>query len=251
MPKIIADDAAFTCELQDGIATLRLKKDTLKIATDLSIRDKILNMLDQLEEDPNVLGLIQINNEEFPGEDELGALLMKIIEDAHVQQLNMQRLRRSFSQIVSRNMYFAKPIVTGVIGPMTMEEFGIALMCDRLILSDNCLIKNVGIGMGLPAGPLLTYFLPRIVGPKKALKLLTEEEPLGASEALDMGLVDKVVPEAELEQECRAEVQRLARLPSPVVSATRELIFSQYDKFEEHVDRSIRRKMQILHSAKR
>ena len=251
MSKTIVNDAAFECELQDDVAIVRLTKNAMRITIELGSRDKYLNMLDELEDDPRVSGLIQINDEAFPGEAEISKLMKRFIEDMNFREVIAHRFRHSVSQIVSRCLYFQKPIVAGVAGPITMDEFGAYLMSDRLIVSDHFSVRNLGLHMGLPPGPLLTFLLPRILGPKKALKLLTEDDTINAPEALDMGLVDKIVPEAQFEQECRAEMQRLVRLPSPVVSATRELIFSQFDKFEEHLDRSIRQKVQIIQSARR
>ena len=78
--------------------------------------------------------------------------------------------------------------------------------------------------------------------------MLTSTDPLSASEASELGLADKLAPRAELENECREAVRRLAQLPVPVVSATRELVFSQRDQFEQHVDRSLLMAVKILQS---
>ena len=251
MSKIIGSDAAFECELKDEVAIIRLKKNAMKIATDVQTRDKYLNLLDQLEVDSHVSGLIQINDEAFPGEAELRKLMKRIIEDPTFEKVVAYRFRHWISQLVHRRLYFQKPIVAGMAGPVTMEEFGPYLICDRLIVSDHFSIRNIGLQMGMPPGPLLTFLLPRILGPRKALKLLTEDDTINAPEALDLGLVDKIVPEAQFEQECMAEMRRLMHLPATLVSGTRELIFSSFDKFEEHLERSVRQKIQFIQTARR
>lgn len=250
MSKIIADDAAFECALKDGAAILRLKKDAVRLISDAGSRDNYLNVLDRLEADSDVIGLIHINDETFPGEAELAKLLNRIIEDKTYEKVIGFRFRHWLSQIVHRRLQFQKPIVAGAAGPLTMEELGSYLMSDRLLVSDDFSIRNATLRMGMPPGPLLTYLLPRILGPRRALKLLTEDETITASDALDLGLVDKIVPAAQFEQECMAEMQKLVLLPNSLVSATRELVFSHSDKFEEHLDHSLRHRMHFIRAAK-
>lgn len=250
MPEIIADDAAFECELTDGVAIVRLKQDAAQLITDAGSRDAYLNVLDRLETDSEVSGLVQINDEAFPGEVELAKLLKRIIEDKSYEKVLGFRFRHWLSQIVDRRLHFRKPIVAGASGTITMDELGAFLMSDRLLVSDDFSVRNASLPLGMPAGPLLTYLLPRILGPRRALKLLTGEEILGAADALEWGLVDKIVPAAQIEQDCVAELQRLARLPESLVSATRELVFSQSDRFEEHLDHAIRQGLQFIRAAK-
>nr|MDJ0864993.1 enoyl-CoA hydratase-related protein [Myxococcota bacterium] len=179
---------------------------------------------------------------------EISALMKQLARGGREDLSTLQRFGRSFFQIVRRNLEFSKPVVTGVSGEMTLEELGVALTCDRVLLSNDCQMRNVNIGVGLPAGPILTFLLPHIVGPKLSMTLLTDVNPLGASEALDLGLADRIVPREELEADCMTAVRQLSQLQADVVSATRELIFSQYDKFEDHVERHIRMAVHLLHS---
>ncbi len=248
MAKMLAENRAFSLEVEDGIALLRFRKAFLNVALDLHTRGEFLKQMDVLENDPDVLGLIQINDEEFSGEAEISAFMQELSHKSHGDLSVLHRFKRSTFQIMSRNLEFAKPLVSGVIGNMTLDEFGVALLCDRVVLSDDCHVRNVSVDVGLPAGPVLTYFLPRVVGPKRAVTLLTNVEPFGAAEAIAFGLADNAVPRAELVGECRAALLRLAKVPEPVVTATRKLIFSQFDKFEEHAELSLKLAVKILQS---
>lgn len=248
MSTVIAENPEFSLAVQEGIATVRFRKAFLNVALDLSTRGEFLEHLDELERDPEVVGLIEINGEQFAGEDEISGLMEQLAKAKGGDMSVLHRFRRSTIQLMSRNLGFTKPVVSGVIGDITLEEFGIALMCDRVLLSPESLVKNASLGVGIPPGPILTFFLPRLVGTKRAVTLLTRTEPLEASEALDLGLADAVVSRSDLEGECRAAVQRLAELPEPVVSATRKLIFSHLDIFEEHAERAIDTMVQLLQS---
>ncbi len=100
MSKTIVNDAAFECELQDDVAIVRLTKNAMRIATQLGSRDKYLNMLDELEGDPRVSGLIQINNEALPGEAEISNLMKRIFEDANFREVIAHRFRCSNSDSI-------------------------------------------------------------------------------------------------------------------------------------------------------
>ncbi|MDJ0848177.1 MAG: enoyl-CoA hydratase/isomerase family protein [Myxococcota bacterium] len=248
MSEIIVDTPEFSLELRDGIATMHYRKAFLNVALDLHTRGEFLKQLDRLERDPKVHGLVQLNDEQFSGEEELKAVMNQLVGQDRGRLSVLQRFKRSTLELMSRNLDFPKPVVSGVIGNMTLDEFGIALVCDRMLLSEDCLVRNLSLDVGLPAGAILTFFLPRVVGPKRAITLLTRADAFGGREAVELGLADRVIPAAELEDECRAEVLRLAQLPDPVVAATRKLIFSQFDKFEDHAERSINTTVQILQS---
>lgn len=251
MPKIVADEPAFECDVKDEVAIIRLRKNATRMVTDAQAHDKYSKLLEKIEVDSAILGLIFINDEAFSGEAELKALTRKIIEDTSLEKALAYRFRHWTSQHVRQRLYFQKPLVVGLAGPITMEELGIYLICDRLIVSDHFSVRNVGLDTGMPPGPGLTYLLPRLLGPRRALKLLTEDRVVTALEASELGLVDRVVPQAEFEQECLNEIQKLIGLPLPFLSETRDLIFSQLDKFEEHLERSTRQKIQFIQYAKR
>jgi 2-(1,2-epoxy-1,2-dihydrophenyl)acetyl-CoA isomerase len=102
------------------------------------------------------------------------------------------------------------PVIAAVNGVAAGAGFSLALMCDLRIASTEagfvCAYGRIGAS---PDGGM-TYFLPRIVGPAKALELLLNDPVLDAEGALEMGLVSKVVPAAELMTEARAKAEKLA-----------------------------------------
>ncbi len=106
MPKTIVSDEAFDCELHDEVAIVQLKRSAMRIALDLEVRDKYLNMLDELAVDPNVSGMIAINKEAFPGETEVRKFLKRVTEDSSFRHVIAERFGNSLSQIASRRLNF-------------------------------------------------------------------------------------------------------------------------------------------------
>jgi 2-(1,2-epoxy-1,2-dihydrophenyl)acetyl-CoA isomerase len=102
------------------------------------------------------------------------------------------------------------PVIAAVNGVAAGAGFSLALMCDLRIASTEAAFVCAYGRIGASPDGGMTYFLPRIVGPAKALELLLNDPVLDAEGALEMGLVSKVVPADELMTEARAKAEKLA-----------------------------------------
>ncbi len=91
-----------------------------------------------------------------------------------------------------------KPVIAAINGPVAGGGAGIALSCDIRIMARSASIGFTFIRIGLHPDLSCTYFLPRLVGPAKAAELLMTGEMISADEALRLGMVNHVVPDAEL-----------------------------------------------------
>jgi 2-(1,2-epoxy-1,2-dihydrophenyl)acetyl-CoA isomerase len=102
------------------------------------------------------------------------------------------------------------PVIAAVNGVAAGAGFSLALMCDLRIASTEAAFVCAYGRIGASPDGGMTYFLPRILGPAKALELLLNDPVLDAPGALEMGLVSKVVPAEELMSEARATGEKLA-----------------------------------------
>ena len=91
-----------------------------------------------------------------------------------------------------------KPVIAAINGPAAGGGAGIALGCDIRVMAQSASIGFTFIRIGLHPDLGCTYFLPRLVGPAKAAELMMTGEMVGAEEALRLGMVNHVVPDAEL-----------------------------------------------------
>ena len=85
------------------------------------------------------------------------------------------------------------PVIGAVNGVAAGAGFSLALMCDVRIASTNAAFVCAYGRIGASPDGGMTYFLPRVVGPDKALQLLLNDPLLSAEQALEMGIVSKVV----------------------------------------------------------
>ena len=110
-----------------------------------------------------------------------------------------------------RNLSF--PIVTAVNGPAAGVGMSLALTGDIVMASDTAYFLQAFAKIGLVPDGGATWYLPRLIGWGRAMELSMLAERLPASEALSWGLVNRVVPEAELAAASMAMAQRLGTGP--------------------------------------
>jgi len=100
--------------------------------------------------------------------------------------------------MITRGLDIWKPIIAAVNGPARGGGLEIALACDIRIASENAYMQFPEVGSGLMPGLGGTQRLPRIISPGKAAEMILLGTPVSAEEAYRIGLVNKVVPLAEL-----------------------------------------------------
>jgi enoyl-CoA hydratase len=109
------------------------------------------------------------------------------------------RLQQGYASLITRMRDIPQPIIAAVNGPAAGGGLCLALASDVRYASESARFNCAFIKLGLSGGELgASYFLPRIVGASNAAELLYTGRLIGAQEALDMGLVSKVVPDGEV-----------------------------------------------------
>jgi enoyl-CoA hydratase/carnithine racemase len=102
------------------------------------------------------------------------------------------------------------PVIAAVNGPAAGAGFSLALACDTRIASESAFFACAYGRIGASPDGGMTYFLPRVVGPSRALELLLDDPNLSAAEALEEGLVREVVAPEVLIGAARAKAEKLA-----------------------------------------
>jgi enoyl-CoA hydratase/carnithine racemase len=102
------------------------------------------------------------------------------------------------------------PVIAAVNGPAAGAGFSLALACDTRIASESAFFACAYGRIGASPDGGMTYFLPRVVGPSRALELLLDDPNLSAAEALDEGLVRQVVAPEALMDAARTRAEKLA-----------------------------------------
>lgn len=119
-----------------------------------------------------------------------------------------------------------KPVVASVQGGIAGAGLGFIGACDLVIAADTAFFWAAHILHGGSNDGLTTYFLPRHVGLRKALELALLGDRIKAPEAREIGLINFVVPEAELAAETGRLVARLAKGPTLGYGKIKQLMYA-------------------------
>jgi len=115
------------------------------------------------------------------------------------------------------------PVIAALNGPAAGAGFSLALACDFRIASEKTFLACAYGRIGASPDGGMTYFLPRVVGPSRALEILLEDPNMTAAEALSEGLVSEVVAPDELMETARAKAGKLAKMAPHYVKMAKRL----------------------------
>lgn len=134
------------------------------------------------------------------------------------------------------------PVVAKVHGATAGAGFSLVLACDFAIASTHATFTSAYSRIGTSPDGGSTYFLPRLVGMKKAAELIMLSDTLSAAAALDLGLLTKVVAPEELDAATAALAGRLAQGPTAAYAQAKQLLNLTYDRpLRTHLDDEIGR----------
>ena len=121
------------------------------------------------------------------------------------------------------------PVIGAINGVAAGAGFSLALMCDTRIASEDasfvCAYGRIGAS---PDGGM-TYFLPRMIGPVRAVELMLNDPLLSAEAAQEMGIVAEVVPPGELMDRAREKAEKLAAKAPHYVRMCKQLLAVSLD----------------------
>ena len=147
-------------------------------------------------------------------------LLKKAFSDDDYFSSVLKRLRNIFLQIES----LSAPVVAVVNGVARAGGFELMLSADIILASDTSKIGDVHTNFSVPPGGGSTSRLPKIVGPKIAKELIMSAKWLSIDELKQIGLVNKVVPQTELEKEVDLLVDSLIDKPRSIHKTVKEMV---------------------------
>jgi len=121
------------------------------------------------------------------------------------------------------------PVVGAINGVAAGAGFSLALMCDTRIASEEAAFVCAYGRIGATPDGGMTYFLPRMVGPARAVELLLNDPVLSAQQALEERIVAEVVPAGELMDRAREKAEKLAAKAPHYVRKCKELVAVSLD----------------------
>jgi 2-(1,2-epoxy-1,2-dihydrophenyl)acetyl-CoA isomerase len=152
----------------------------------------------------------------------------------------LEPLLRSGMQAVLTMRVMPQPVVAAVNGAAAGAGMNIALAADIRIAAEEATFGQNFAKVGLFPDFGGTYFLPQLVGPSKAAELFYTGDMIDAKTALRLGIVNHVVPAAQLEAEVKALAQKIMQGPPLAIRAVKKTLFaSEKEKLAEALEREV------------
>jgi 2-(1,2-epoxy-1,2-dihydrophenyl)acetyl-CoA isomerase len=199
--------------IEDGVAVLTMNRPERLNALSGPMLGAMLEALPRLAEDARVGALILTGaGRAFCAGGDVKAMAEGREADGTTLEDKAQALRARMD--VSRWLHeLPKPTIAMVRGAAAGAGLSLALACDLRIVGDTARLATAFARVGYPGDFGGSYYLTKLVGTGKARELYFTADIVDAAEAVRLGMVNRVVPEARLEEETLALARRLARGP--------------------------------------
>jgi 2-(1,2-epoxy-1,2-dihydrophenyl)acetyl-CoA isomerase len=171
-----------------------------------------------------------------PADTGYGAVFKQILEYIHS---TISEIKRA-----------SKPFVAAVDGMAAAGGLGLAMSCDLVVASDRATFEWAYGKTSLTGAESSTFFLPRLVGLRRAMELVLLNPRLDAPTALQWGLINRVFPAASFDVDVLALAQDIARGPAPAYAVSKRLInqAAGVDRLDFHLDQELEELRRIADS---
>ncbi|MCS0634438.1 enoyl-CoA hydratase-related protein [Streptomyces sp. LP05-1] len=223
-------------EVNDGLATITINRPDAMNAVNTEAKAALRDALRQAAGDTAVRAvLLTATGRAFCVGQDLKEHVASLAADREAGTARtMETVREHYNPIVRAITGMPKPVVAGVNGVAAGAGLGFVLAADYRVAADTASFTTAFAGVALTADSGVSWTLPRVVGPARAADLLLFPRSIGAPEAYELGLVNKLVPAAELAAEAAAVARALAAGPTVAYAAIKEsLAFAAGHTLEE------------------
>jgi 2-(1,2-epoxy-1,2-dihydrophenyl)acetyl-CoA isomerase len=217
----VADEVLHRVE--EGLSWITLNRPDVKNAISPAERDRVIELFEQAGADDSVRCVVLTGSGgSFCSGADLRGSGQQTDSVADV-------IRKGAQRLIASIMDCPKPVIAAVDGVAAGIGAHMALACDLVIASDSARFIEVFMRRALVPDGGGAYLLIRLLGPQKAKELVFFGDEVTADQALDIGLVNRVVPAAELEKTVKEWAERLASGPTKTLALTKKLLNTAHD----------------------
>lgn len=153
---------------------------------------------------------------------------LKAIADSTDRSL-ADSLHKRYNPIIRAMRDMPKPIIGRLNGVAAGAGCSLALACDFVVAAENASLIEVFINVGLVLDSGSSYFLPRIVGSNRAFELSTMGSKVMAAQALEWGMVNRVVPAEELDAKVAEIATYYAKAPTKAIGLMKKMLNKSFN----------------------
>jgi 2-(1,2-epoxy-1,2-dihydrophenyl)acetyl-CoA isomerase len=205
----------------DQVATITLNRPQVFNALDLELGRELFQAVLDVDEDPGVRCVVVTGaGRAFCAGGDVKAFADNLPRIGVL----LKELTTYLHGAVSRLVRSAKPVITAVNGVAAGGGFSLALSGDLVVAAESARFSMAYARIAATPDGSSTYFLPRLIGLRRAMELYATGRTLSAREAFEWGLITRVVPDPDFETAVDALAQDLARGPTRALGAAKRLL---------------------------
>jgi 2-(1,2-epoxy-1,2-dihydrophenyl)acetyl-CoA isomerase len=206
-------------EVANGIATVTLNRPDVYNALNDGITYELQDAFKAIAKDPSIRVVVLTGaGKAFCSGQDLKAA------SGQEKRSFLDSLHKRYNPIISAMRNLSKPIICRLNGVAAGAGCSLALACDMIIASEEATLIEVFINIGLVPDSGSSYFLPRLVGKAKAFELCSMGNKVKASEALQLGLINRVASADQLDAVVKEYTDYFSHAPTKAIGLIKRML---------------------------
>ncbi|MFZ1743759.1 MAG: enoyl-CoA hydratase-related protein [Pontixanthobacter sp.] len=217
-------------EIRNGGAFVTLNRPEVRNAINPAVLLAICDFLARIDGNPEVRYLVlRGEGVSFSSGGDIGAYADALDKDPAELRSFFERRVRGNAECFYRLHTLEIPVISVAQGAVAGAGINFLLTSDFVLATEDAMLFFAQTRIGLPLDLSLTYFLPRIIGAKRARQLALTGGRLGAAEAKDLGIIDQVMPSDAMDDALATLIKSLAAVAPRAAGRSKLLINSSED----------------------
>lgn len=219
----------------ESVAIVKIKSNAFYSLIDIETSRQLLNWFDLVSEQEDVNVILFVNEK---------GCLGNTAYEVFVTEQTGKELKKDSAQLLSENdllqvrskeinvlnsllrtiVNYRKLVISGLHGTVVTPFIGVSLASNLRIASEDLVLSFAHVKYGIHASGALPFFLPKYIGTGKASKYIFEGGEILAHEAVQLGLVNKILPSENFVEDCINESKRLSSMGGTYIRWTKHLL---------------------------
>ena len=243
--KTIYEDQDFESYKIANVGVLKIKNNVYEILTDLMESSNFIQSMESIETDFNIDGLLIINENNCFGVSSYTEYLNKVFshqnsntEHQHLELSNTLTRTRELvilNNLIKKIAQSNKLVINALSGEIVTPFFGASLAADLRLASEDVTFLLSHAKLGVHPSGALPYFLPKYLGHAKASSILFCTEKIDVNEALELGLINEILPLENFEELCIQKVYHIISRGSSAIKCTKKLLAYNFESLNKYL----------------
>ncbi|MCS7101161.1 MAG: enoyl-CoA hydratase-related protein [Burkholderiaceae bacterium] len=218
---------SLSLEIRNGIARIQFQRPQVLNAMDVPMADALLDACRAIEAERGVRAVVLTGaGRAFMAGGDLATFAVDSADAPNAARRLIDPLHAALSILAAIDA----PVVASVHGAVAGAGMSVALAADLAIAADDARFTFAYSKIGASGDGSITWTLPRVVGLRRAMEIALLSDPIDAPTALQLGLVNRVVPAAELAAETENLLARLAQGPTLAYGRIKRLLRTSFER---------------------